>query len=44
MNATIWSYKLIIKNWESLHTDKFRQETFKIKHDLISTSLFSDEA
>ena len=36
--------KMIISNWNVEHTEKFRKETFKIKHDLISTGLFSDEA
>ena len=35
---------MIISNWNVEHTEKFRKETFKIKHDLISTGLFSDEA
>lgn len=35
---------MIITDWVDEHTEKFRKETFKIKHDLISTGLFSDEA
>lgn len=35
---------MIISNWADEHTEKFQKETFKIKHDLISTGLFSDEA
>ena len=35
---------MIISNWTDEHTKKFQNETFRIKHDLISTGLFSDEA
>jgi len=35
---------MIISNWADEHTKKFQKETFRIKHDLISTGLFSDEA
>lgn len=35
---------MIISNWADEHTEKFQKETFRIKHDLISTGLFSDEA
>ena len=35
---------MIISNWTDEDTDKFLSETFRIKHDLISTGLFSDEA
>jgi len=35
---------MIITDWADEHTEKFQKETFRIKHDLISTGLFSDEA
>ena len=35
---------MIISNWTEEDTEKFQNETFRIKHDLISTGLFSDEA
>jgi len=35
---------MILLNWSDEHTEKFRKETFKVKHDLISTGLFTDEA
>ena len=35
---------MIISNWTDEDTNKFLSETFRIKHDLISTGLFSDEA
>jgi len=35
---------MILSSWTDEHTEKFRKETFKIKHDLISTGLFSDQA
>ena len=35
---------MILQNWTDGDTEKFLNETFRIKHDLISTGLFSDEA
>ncbi len=35
---------MIINDWAVEHTEKFQKETFRIKHDLISTGLFSDDA
>ena len=35
---------MIISNWSDEHTRKFQNETLRVKHDLISTGLFSDEA
>lgn len=35
---------MIISDWTDEHTQKFRNETLRVKHDLISTGLFSDEA
>jgi len=35
---------MIITDWTDENTEKFQSETFRIKHDLISTGLFSDEA
>jgi len=35
---------MILENWTSDHSEKFQKETFKVKHDLLSTGLFSDEA
>ena len=35
---------MFLLNWRPEHTEKFQKETFKVKHDLISTGLFSDEA
>ena len=35
---------MIISNWTEEHTEKFQNETFRIKHDLHSTGLFSDDA
>jgi len=35
---------VIISTWNEKHTEQFRNDTFKIKHDLLSTGLFSDEA
>ena len=35
---------MIITDWTDENTEKFQTETFRIKHDLISTGLFSDEA
>ena len=35
---------MIITDWTDENTEKFQAETFRIKHDLISTGLFSDEA
>ena len=35
---------MIISDWTDEHTQKFQNETLRVKHDLISTGLFSDEA
>ena len=35
---------MIISNWTEEHTEKFQNDTFRIKHDLHSTGLFSDDA
>ena len=35
---------MIFSDWADEHTEKFQKETFRIKHNLISTGLFSDEA
>jgi len=35
---------MILSNWTDEHTRRFQNETLRVKHDLISTGLFSDEA
>ena len=35
---------MFLSQWADEHTEKFQKETFKIKHNLMSTGLFSDEA
>lgn len=35
---------MILKNWTDKHSEKFRNEAFKVKHDLTETGLFTDEA
>ena len=35
---------MFLKDWTAEHSEKFQKETFSIKHDLLSTGLFSDEA
>jgi len=35
---------LILSNWSDEHTEKFRKESFKVKHNLMATGLFSDDA
>lgn len=35
---------MIISNWSDENTQKFKHETLRVKHNLISTGLFTDEA
>ena len=35
---------MILSNWSDEHTEKFRKESFKVKHNLMATGLFSDDA
>ena len=35
---------MFLSQWSDEHTEKFQKETFKIKHNLLSTGLFTDEA
>lgn len=35
---------MILQNWTDEHSQKFQKETFKVKHDLNGTGLFTDEA
>lgn len=35
---------MIISDWTEEHTEKFRKETFRIKHNLLATGLFTDDA
>jgi len=33
---------MIIKNWTEKHTDTFRKDVLKVKHNLAETGLFTD--
>lgn len=35
---------MILPDWTDTHSEKFRKESFKVKHNLMATGLFSDEA
>ncbi len=35
---------MLLPDWSTEHTEKFQKDIFKIKHNLLSTGLFSDDA